>query len=108
MKQDRDRGLHNREDGEKLVEGAGGQRESPGDQSTAASAVVGRIGSGGAVDGGLEVTVKPVRVMTPAAREAVNARLRQHRVSLGRATGIDNEGIDADLARTYGDDPSPP
>ena len=54
--------------------------------------------------GTLEVTVKPVapRSETPEqARLAANARLRQCRVSLGHATGIDNEQIDADLARVY-------
>ena len=60
--------------------------------------------------GTLEVTIKPVRGATgtsPLAREAANARLRQHRVSLGRATGTDNEGIDADLARVHGDNLNP-
>jgi hypothetical protein len=33
-----------------------------------------------------------------------NARLEQCIISLGHATGIDNERIDADLAREYGDD----
>ena len=59
--------------------------------------------------GALEVTVKPLGVEEPipqAARAAANARLRQHRVSLGQATGTDNEGIDADLARVYGDAPN--
>ncbi len=41
---------------------------------------------------------------TAEEREIANARLRQFTVSLGHATGIDNEGIDADLAREYGDD----
>jgi hypothetical protein len=41
---------------------------------------------------------------TPAERQAAHARLRQHIVALGHATGIDNESIDADLARAYGDD----
>ncbi len=36
-------------------------------------------------------------------RQQANARLRQFRVTTGRATGIDNEEIDADLAREYGD-----
>ncbi len=35
-------------------------------------------------------------------RHAANRRLRQHIVSLGYPTGIDNESIDADLAREYG------
>ena len=34
-------------------------------------------------------------------RRAANMRLRQHIVSLGYPTGIDNEQIDADLAREY-------
>jgi hypothetical protein len=33
-----------------------------------------------------------------------NARLREHMVDLGHAVGCDNEQIDADLAREYGDD----
>ena len=55
--------------------------------------------------GVIEVLVKPVSegaVVSPSAREAANMRLRQHRVSLGQATGIDNKGIDADLARSFG------
>jgi hypothetical protein len=55
--------------------------------------------------GMLEVTIRPVagdQTVSSAARAAANERLRQHRVSLGRATGIDNEAIDADLARLYG------
>jgi hypothetical protein len=35
---------------------------------------------------------------------AANARLRACRQDLGRAWGTDNEAIDADLAREYGDD----
>jgi hypothetical protein len=42
--------------------------------------------------------------LTEEARHAANARLREHTVSLGYATGIDNERIDADLAREYGED----
>lgn len=34
-------------------------------------------------------------------REAANARLFRHVASLGHATGVDNEQIDADLARAY-------
>ena len=44
------------------------------------------------------------REITLEERRASHARLRQFTVSLGRATGIDNEGIDADLAREYGAD----
>jgi hypothetical protein len=53
-----------------------------------------------------EVPLRPVSspiAPSTAARDTANARLRQHRVSLGHATGIDNESIDADLARLYGD-----
>jgi hypothetical protein len=38
-----------------------------------------------------------------AERESALARVLQHTVSLGHATGTDNEQIDADLAREYGD-----
>lgn len=41
-------------------------------------------------------------------RQAAHARLRQLTVSLGHATGIENEGIDADLESEYGDDHSCP
>jgi hypothetical protein len=61
--------------------------------------------------GALEVTVKPVgsaEIISPSARTAANERLRRHRVSLGHATGTDNEAIDADLARVYGSDPNAP
>jgi hypothetical protein len=57
--------------------------------------------------GALEVIVKPVETettVTQAARDAANQHLRRHRVSLGRATGTNNEAIDADLARAYGAD----
>jgi hypothetical protein len=54
--------------------------------------------------GALEVTIKPVTNATaPISVDLANESLRRSRVSLGRATGIDNEGIDADLARAYGD-----
>jgi hypothetical protein len=36
-------------------------------------------------------------------RQAALARLLQHTVSLGRATGVDNEQLDAELAREYRD-----
>jgi len=53
--------------------------------------------------GALEVTIKPVaKVAAPTSLDLANESLRRCRVSLGRATGIDNEGIDADLARAYG------
>lgn len=60
--------------------------------------------------GALEVIVKPIRepASPPSARHAANERLRQHRVSLGRPTGIDNQGIDADLARVYADSSNAP
>lgn len=45
--------------------------------------------------------------LTPEEREAANARLWACTVSLGRPLGIDNEQIDADLAREYGDDHAP-
>ncbi len=42
--------------------------------------------------------------LTPEEYEAERQRLRRHAgaISLGRPTGIDNEVIDADLAREYG------
>ena len=55
--------------------------------------------------GKLEVTVKPIETkptVSAEERAAANARLRACRVSTGRPTGTDNEGIDADLAREYG------
>lgn len=36
-----------------------------------------------------------------------DARLLRHKVHLGYATGLDNESIDADLAREYGDNHTP-
>ena len=54
--------------------------------------------------GALEVTVKPAAAAPTLSRDAANARLRQQRVALGHATGTDNESIDADLARVYGND----
>jgi hypothetical protein len=54
--------------------------------------------------GALEVTIKPVTSATaPTSVDLANDNLHRSRASLGRATGIDNEGIDADLARAYGD-----
>ena len=59
--------------------------------------------------GALEVTVRPVgsgaTEVAPSVA-AANARLRQCRVSVGRVMGTENEGIDADLARVYGDRPA--
>ncbi|MBA3441844.1 MAG: hypothetical protein H0T92_18450 [Pyrinomonadaceae bacterium] len=43
-------------------------------------------------------------VVSDEERRADDARLEQHTVSLGYATGIDNESIESDLAREYGDD----
>jgi hypothetical protein len=42
----------------------------------------------------------------PAAEEIAqaNARLREHMVDVGHPLGCDNDQIDADLAREYGDD----
>jgi len=46
---------------------------------------------------------RPHMPLTPEEYEAERQRLRRHAgaVSLGRPTGIDNEAIDADLAREY-------
>ena len=53
--------------------------------------------------GALEVTIRPAtNAMAATSVTLANESLRRCRVSLGRATGIDNEGIDADLARAYG------
>ncbi len=41
---------------------------------------------------------------TAAEIATANARLRATIVDLGHASGTDNEAIDADLAREYGDD----
>ena len=57
-----------------------------------------------------QLTVVPFAVTATNATNATaatsvnmaNESLRGCRVSLGRATGIDNEGIDADLTRAYG------
>lgn len=46
-------------------------------------------------------------VVTEAEREASNARLRAAVVWLDAPTGVDNESIDADLAREYADDHAP-
>ncbi len=47
---------------------------------------------------------KSLRALTDEERRADDARLEQHTVSLGYPTGINNDGIDADLACEYGDD----
>jgi hypothetical protein len=43
---------------------------------------------------------------TEAEKQAARERLKRHfgAVNLGQATGMDNESIDADLARAYADD----
>jgi hypothetical protein len=59
-----------------------------------------------------EVTAKWIRALAPKPRPALspeerkraNERLLRNTVSLGYATGADNESIDADLGREYGDD----
>ena len=52
--------------------------------------------------GALEVTIRPaINAAAATSVNSANESLRRCRVSLGRATGIDNEGIDADLARAY-------
>ena len=51
-----------------------------------------------------EVTVRPIDSEKLAASSLqANENLRRYRAPLGRATGLDNEAIDADLARQYGD-----
>src|SRR5437762_2289826 len=52
-----------------------------------------------------EGTFTDERPVTEAERKAARERFERHfgAVNLGRATGADNEGIDADLARSYGD-----
>lgn len=44
------------------------------------------------------------RQVTPVEIEAANAKLRETIITLGYSTGSDNESIDADLAREYGED----
>ena len=55
------------------------------------------------------VEFEPRPISEPDDRKVARARLRRHVVSLGHPTGIDNEVIDADLARAAGDshDPDP-
>ena len=53
--------------------------------------------------GALEVTIRPAtNAMAGTSVTLANESLRRCRVSVGHATGIENEGIDADLARAYG------
>jgi len=47
---------------------------------------------------------KPPVVLTDEEREMWNARLQACIIHTGCATGTDNESIDADLVREYGDD----
>jgi hypothetical protein len=51
-----------------------------------------------------EVAPEPRPRLSPEERLAADERLSRHVVSLGYATGADNESIDADLAREYADD----
>ena len=54
--------------------------------------------------GALEVTIRTLPKatgLTPV--DSANESLRRCRAALGHATGIDNDGIDADLARGYAD-----
>ncbi len=44
----------------------------------------------------------PKLLVSDRERHAANTRLREHVVSLGHPTEIDNESIDRDLAREYG------
>jgi chlorite dismutase len=46
------------------------------------------------------------KVVHPMAQQEARQRFRNHAgaISLGYATGIDNESIDADLARAYADE----
>ena len=58
--------------------------------------------------GVVEVVVRAIEAEPSAkAVKAANAALRLGRVSLGYPTGVDNEGIDADLAREYGNEIEP-
>ena len=49
----------------------------------------------------------PRPAVTEAARAAAMERIRRSIVSLGYPTGTDNEQIDADLIRAYGDSHEP-
>lgn len=46
------------------------------------------------------------RLRTEAEKQAAKERFERHfgEINLGSATGVDNESIDADLAREYADD----
>ncbi len=52
-----------------------------------------------------EGTPRNGRLMSETDKQAARERFERHfgAVNLGYATGIDNESIDADLARTYAD-----
>ncbi len=56
------------------------------------------------VDWIAEKLPKSSSVLSDEERRVDDACLEQHTVSLGYPTGIDNENIDADLAREYGND----
>jgi hypothetical protein len=49
----------------------------------------------------------PRRQVSEAERKAARELMYAHIFSLGHATGTDNEQIDADLAREYGDTHEP-
>lgn len=55
--------------------------------------------------GALDKQDESGRSTTEAEKKAAKERFEQHfgEINLGRATGADNEGIDADLARAYAD-----
>jgi hypothetical protein len=56
-------------------------------------------------EGVVEITVKRIGRVESVSREVANQHMRQSRIATGRPTGIDNEAIDADLARHFeGDD----
>jgi putative transcriptional regulator len=65
-----------------------------------------RVNSAPASTRDLEAGARPRPRGEPSEEEieAANRRLEQTIVSLGYATGLDNEQIDADLARAYEDD----
>lgn len=54
-----------------------------------------------------EGTPKNSRIESEADKQAARQRFERHfgAVNLGHATGVDNESIDADLARTYAEPP---
>jgi predicted transcriptional regulator len=55
--------------------------------------------------GATEGTPENGRRMSENEKQAARQRFERHfgAVNLGHATGVDNEGIDADLARSYAD-----